>query len=668
MLRSETRGTRPFAEVGLTAGAQASQRLLINCCGTVITAERFHHKKSTGMNPSHVDFCFTALFVAKFQNSDYVQNGYQQDKTAMSLTVTAPKDGKIPLSNHHDDNDSYYNLGTYQRPITTSSPATQTWFNRGLVWCYGFNHEEAANCFQRAIDHDSACAIAYWGLAYALGPNYNKPWDLFSSPELSATAERTHRAVEQARHLAANNTDNMDNTDNPITPAEKALIDAIRFRYPRKDAPEQPDFCIWNREYADAMSSVAAQFPNDLDVAALYADAMMNLTPWQLWDIKTGEPAKGARTVEIKRVLDKALAQEGGDQHPGLLHLYIHLMEMSQTPEAGMPAADKLRGLVPDSGHLNHMPSHLDILVGDYARAVAANTEAITADEKFLKREGPMNFYTLYRSHDYHFRLYSAMFSGQSKVAFETVDLLEASVSDELLRVEQPPMADWLEAFLAMRVHALIRFGRWKDVLDLKLPQDRDLYCVTTALLHYAKGVAFAALNRVEEANRHRQLFREAVPHVKPSRTLFNNKCVDILDVAEALLNGEIEYRTGNYETAFGHLREAILRYDWLPFDEPWGWMQPVRHAYGALLLEQGHAEEALSIYRADLGIDDSLPRVHRHPNNVWALHGYHECLVKLGRTAEAKEMEPQLKRALKVADVPVRSSCFCRMSSAAKI
>ncbi|KHO01363.1 TPR domain protein [Metarhizium album ARSEF 1941] len=553
--------------------------------------------------------------------------------------------------------DGYYHLGSHHRHITTKHSVSQTWFNRGLVWCYGFNHEEAAKCFQRAIDRDPSCAIAYWGLAYSLGPNYNKPWELFAKNERIATARRTHRAVQRAKAHSAN-----------ATSAEKALIEAIQLRYPRTDAPAKADYCVWNRDYADAMASVASQFPRDLDVATLYADAMMNLTPWQLWDIKTGEPGKGARTIEIKRVLDKAMAQPGGDQHPGLLHLYIHLMEMSGTPEAGMAAADKLRGLVPDSGHLNHMPSHLDILVGDYPRAVAANTVAILADEKFLKREGPMNFYTLYRSHDYHFRIYAAMFSGQSKIAFETVDMLEASVSEDLLRVEDPPMADWLEAFLSMRVHALIRFGKWQDVLALQFPQDKELYCVTTALLHYAKGVAHAALNHVEDANLHRRLFREAVPHVRPSRTLFNNKCVDILDVAEALLNGEIEYRSGNYDAAFAHLREGILRYDWLPFDEPWGWMQPVRHAYGALLLEQGHVEEAWSIYRADLGLDDTLPRVHRHPNNVWALHGYHECCLKLGRMVDAEEMKPVLKRALDVADVPVQSSCFCRTSVAARM
>ncbi|KAG5923324.1 hypothetical protein E4U42_004997 [Claviceps africana] len=572
----------------------------------------------------------------------------------MSLSST-PKDTipGVPIrGGHNSDDDSYYNLGTHRCPITTSSPAAQTWFDRGLVWCYGFNHQEAAKCFQTALQHDATCAIAHWGLAYALGPNYNKPWELFGNKERSTTARRAHAAVEQAKALSGN-----------AAPVEKALIDAIQFRYPRLQAPQQSDFCVWNRDYADAMRSVAADFPLNLDVAALYADAMMNLTPWQLWDTKTGRPAEGARTTEIKRVLDQALSQQGGDEHPGLLHLYIHLMEMSTTPEAGMPAADRLRGLVPDSGHLNHMPSHLDILVGDYARAVTANDHAITADEKFLKREGPMNFYTLYRSHDYHFRIYSAMFAGQSRAALETVDMLEASISEDLLRMESPPMADWLEAFLAMRVHALVRFGRWHDILSLPLPVDQALYCVNTAILHYAKGIAHAALNRVPEARHHRELFRRAVPLVKPSRTLFNNKCVRILDVAESLLDGEIEYRAGNHAIAFAHLREAILRYDRLPFDEPWGWMQPVRHAYGALLLEQGHVAEALAIYRADLGLDDTLPRIQRHPNNVWALQGYHECLIKSDRLVEAKALEPQLRRALDIADVPVKSSCFCRTS-----
>lgn len=540
-----------------------------------------------------------------------------------------------------DDDDGYYNLGSFHRRISTSSAAAQRWFDRGMVWCYGFNHEEAAKCFERAAALDPTCALAHWGLAYALGPNYNKPWDLFGGRECRTTAQRTHAAVERARAVAA-------------SPVECALVDALRHRYPRAQSPAKSDFGIWNRGYADAMAAVAAAFPEDLDVAALYADALMNLTPWNLWDIRTGQPTPDSRTLEARRVLERALALDGGHQHPGLLHLYIHLMEMSQTPEAAMPAANRLRGLVPDSGHLNHMPSHLDILLGHYARAVAA-------DQKFLAREGPMNFYTLYRSHDYHFRLYSAMFAGQSRVALETVDMLEASISEDLLRVESPPMADWLEAFLAMRVHALIRFGRWQDVLAIRLPRDRDLYCVTTALVYYARGMALAALGRVGEADEQRRLFAAAVPRVKPSRTLFNNKCIDILCVAQAMLDGEIAYRAGNVDAAFDHLRESIARYDKLPFDKPWGWMQPTRHAYGVLLLEQGRVSTRPAPSTAPIWAWTTLPRVHRHPNNVWALHGYHECLLRLGKSAEAAVVEPRLKAALDHVDVPIRSSCYCR-------
>lgn len=551
----------------------------------------------------------------------------------------------------------YYDLGTHSRPVTTSSKDAQLWFDRGLIWCYGFNHEEAAKCFEKAIAADEKCAMAYWGLAYALGPNYNKPWELFGEDERKSATQRTHDAMEKAASVLAN--------DSSVSPVDQALIQALRHRYPQREAPAAADneakTSIWNTEYADAMSAVAAQFPDDLDIATLYADALMNLTPWALWDIHTGKPAEGARTLETKRVLDHALSLPTGRQHPGALHMYIHLMEMSTTPEAALPAANDLRGLVPDAGHLNHMPSHIDILVGDYDTANRANSAAVAADEKFLAREGALGFYTLYRSHDYHFLLYGAMFSGQSALALETVGRLEASITEELLLVESPPMADWLEAFLAMRIHALIRFGRWEDVLALEVPKDKDLYCVCTALIYYAKGVAHAASGRVEEAMAQQALFDEARASVKESRTLFNNVCVDILKVGAALLSGEIEYRAGNFDSAYEHLRESISLYDALPYDEPWGWMQPARHAYGALLLEQGHLEEALAVYKADLGLDNSLPRAHQHPNNVWSLHGYHECLVKLGKSDEANAISGQLKAALALADVPIKASCFCR-------
>ena len=542
-----------------------------------------------------------------------------------------------------------YDLGSYHRPVATTSAEAQEWFDRGLVWTYGFHHEEAVACFERALAIDPDCAMAWWGVAYALGPNYNKPWEFFDEAELSTTVERTREALERAQACAS-------------TPVEQALTAALDDRYPRTDPG--PDFSVWNTSYADAMGRVHAEHPDDLDVAVLHADALMNLTPWQLWDITTGTPAPGSRTLEAREVLERAMTLPGGLEHPGVLHLYIHLMEMSPTPEAAMNVADRLRDLVPDAGHLRHMPTHLDILVGDYRRAIASNSDAIRVDEKYHQRAGAMNFYTLYRSHDFHFRIYAAMFAGQSEVALSTVAQLEASIPSELLRVESPPMADWTEGFLAMRVHALIRFGRWDDILALSLPADTALYCVTTAMTHYARGVALAATGRVDEAETARASFREAVARVPASRMLFNNTCEDILEIAGAMLDGELAYRRGSFDEAFEHLRRSIALDDGLPYDEPWGWMQPTRHAYGALLLEQGHVEEAAAVYAADLGLDATLPRPQQHPNNVWALHGYHECLVALGREAEAALVAQQLALATAYADVPINASCFCRLSA----
>jgi tetratricopeptide (TPR) repeat protein len=337
---------------------------------------------------------------------------------------------------------------------------------------------------------------------------------------------------------------------------------------------------------------------------------------------------------------------------------------MSTAPERGLALADLLPALVPDAGHLQHMPSHLQVLCGDYRGAITANSRAIAADARFLARSGPMNFYTLYRAHNFHFRIYAAMLAGRSHVALETARQLEAAIPEQLLRVPSPPMADWLEGFLAMRVHVLIRFGRWSEILDLPLPDDPELYCVTTAMLHHARGVALAATGRVDEAVVERDLLHATAARVPEERMLFNNTCPDILAVAAALLDGEISYRAGRFDQAFADLRRAIDLEDALPYDEPWGWMQPTRHAYGALLLEQGHVAQALDVYAADLGVDDTLPRAVQHPGNVWSLHGLHECLTRLEHTAQARLVAQQLRIAAAVADVPITASCFCRLSA----
>lgn len=545
---------------------------------------------------------------------------------------------------------SYFDLGTYSRTISTHSKEAQDWFDQGLIWSYAFNHEEAAACFERASKADSDCIMALWGMAYALGPNYNKTWEMFDEHEIKTNISRSKTAISTAKHVG---------TALNSTEMERALINAIQFRYQDEDK----DKSTWNADYAQAMEGVYRQFGEDLDVAALYADALMNLTPWGLWELRSGEPAAGCRTLEAKTVLDRAIAQQGGAEHPGLLHLYIHLIEMSSRPEDGLPAADALRGLVPDAGHLHHMPTHLDVLCGDYRRVVTSNFEAIKADERWVARAGALNFYSLYRMHNYHFRIYGALFTGQSRVALKTAAQLEASLPDELLRTKSPPMADWLEGFFSMRLHVLIRFGRWEDIIQLELPQDEELYSTTTAMTHYAKGIAFANSYRLDKARKQRGYFAHAFSKVQSSRTLFNNTCQGILKVAQEMLEGELEYRSGNIDYGLECLHKAIVLSDSLPYDEPWGWMQPPRHAYGALLLEQGRVEDAMDTYTADLGLDDTLPRALQHPNNMWALHGYHECLVRKEgpESLLARYVKKQLLLAAASADVPIIASCCCR-------
>lgn len=475
---------------------------------------------------------------------------------------------------------------------------------------------------------------------------------MFDEEELKVTIGKIEDSNAKAKENAAS-----------ATELERAVIHAIQARVPQ--GLDEIAFRACNEAYAEAMALVYKKYPEDLDVAALYADAVMNLSAWDLWDLKTGEPTPGARSLEAKAVLDAALANEAAYAHPGILHLYVHLMEMSKTPEVALVAADHLRTLCPDAGHLVHMPSHLDILVGDYRRAIASNADACLADEKYLSEYGGDNFYTFYRLHDYHSLIYAAMFAGQYKVCIDTVTRMEASLPESLLRIQSPPMADWLENFVSVRVHVLVRFGRWKELLALEFPKDQELYCVTTAMIHYGKGIAYAATGDISNAIKQRDLLFAAVDKVPSSRIAgdFPNKSNVVLQVGKAMLDGELEYRKGNYELAFSHLETAIERDDALTYAEPWPWMMPTRHAYAALLMEQGRVEDATRAHAADLGFDDTLPRARQHPNNVWALHGYHECLLKLGRTDEAGIVRQQLRVALAVADVDVKASCYCRTS-----
>jgi tetratricopeptide (TPR) repeat protein len=474
------------------------------------------------------------------------------------------------------------------------------------------------------------------------------PWALFDARSRAAALAVCFEATERALALA-----------DRVSAVEAALIRALPARYPQATLID--DMEPWNHDFADAMRKVAATHPEALEVISVFAESLLNLTPWKMWNLRSGQPAEGARTAEAQALLEQASAQvPGAMAHPGVLHLYVHLMEMSPTPEKALKAADVLRTLVPDAGHLVHMPTHIDVLCGQYHDVVHWNQRAVEADLKYYAREGAMNLYTGYRMHDYHFVMYGAMFLGQLEPALEAVRGMAATVPEAMLRIPSPPMADYFEAYLAMEPHVLVRFGRWHDLIAMAPPEDRDLYATLTANVHYARAVAFAALGRVAEAEAEEQVFHAARDRVPEGRLLHNNTVRDLLMIATEMLRGEIEYRKGNFDVAFAHLRRSVEIDDNLPYDEPWGWMQPTRHALGALLFEQGRVAEAEAVYREDVGLGGQLSRAAVHPDNVWALRGLHDCLNARGETAEIVQVRQRLDLALARADRAVAASCFC--------
>ncbi|CAK7236581.1 hypothetical protein SBRCBS47491_009685 [Sporothrix bragantina] len=563
----------------------------------------------------------------------------------------------LPTYPARASSDPYYDLGSSAAPkITTASEEAQIWFQRALVWTYCFNHDEAISCYQQVLAHDDTCAMAYWGLSFCSGPNYNRTWALFAEPDRRRAIHDTYRYSQEALARSSQ-----------ATPWEQALIAALARRYPDDDLDRDTKTC--DRAYADAMRVFYERFGNndlDFDVVTLFADALMNVTPRKMFDTATGLPIANTPVAEVQSLLERALGQKGVDRHPGVAHYYIHLMEMSATPGAALSACDMLRDLVPDTGHTYHMPAHIDVLVGDYGRAVKYNDKACRADEKYFAQRGDaVTFYNYYRLHNYHSLIYAAMLAGKSHAALDAVNRMEATITDALLQTKYIALADWMEFFLAVRVHVLIRFGMWDDLKKLQPRPDKHVYCVTNVFVHYGQAIAHAATGEVEKADAARIRFHEASEFVPPTRLDFPNKITDILHIATAMLDGEIAYRRGEYETAFARLCDAVILEDKLPFAEPWGWMLPARHAYAALSLEQGHVEQAAHAYAQDLGLAVTPGRFHQHPNNVWALHGYHECLVRLGRQNEATSIEKQLAVALAEADVDITSSCFCRVGVA---
>ena len=540
---------------------------------------------------------------------------------------------------------AYFDLGNHHRVITTSSEVAQTWFDRGLIWLYGFNHEEAIVCFENAVAEDPDCAMAHWGIAFAIGPNYNKAWEMFERAERERSLATAQRAIVDGLAVAR------------ASATERQLLEALRTRYPSD--PETEDFGPFNDAFADAMRAIYEAAPSDLDVASLFAEALMGRTPWQLWDLERGQPRDGASTAEARAVLEQAFrADAAAWRHPGLLHMYIHLMEMSPTPELALPHGDALAQLVPDSGHLVHMATHIDVLCGEYAHVVERNREAARVDQAFTALRGAENFYTVYRIHNVHFKAYGAMFLGQKQTALAAAEELQ-----RLLPVETVAyLPDLFEAFWGMKLHVMVRFGMWDEILAEPLPDDAELFSFTAALLRYGRTLALANLERLDEAAAELEAFAAAQTAVPDSRLMFNNPAAEVLKVAAQMAHGELRYKSGEVEVGLDHLRRAGDLSDHLLYDEPWGWMQPPRHALAALLMEQEQFDEAEQVYRADLGLTDALSRPCQHPGNVWALHGLHECLMRRGMDGDAAHVKQRLDIVAARADVEISFSCFCRV------
>lgn len=538
-----------------------------------------------------------------------------------------------------------FDLGSYSRAITTTSSTAKSEFDQGLIWLFGYNHEAAAVRFEKAIIADPNCGMAHWGVAYAIGPNYNKPWEFFEADERIATLKRAHVAIAQAQALR-----------DMLLPVEAELIGALADRFP--EDPEIEDYSPWNDAFSDAMRKVYRQHSEDLDVSSLFAEALMNRTPWLLWNLSTGEPNEGSSTIEAKTVLERAFDElPGAWDHPGLLHMYIHLMEMSPTPEKALRHGDRLVDLVPDSGHLVHMATHIDVLCGDYQNVIWRNNRAAQADRKYEAIAGGENFYTLYRIHNVHFEAYGAMFLGQPEKALEASEKLMRMLPEPIVRF----MPELFESFYGKKIHVMVRFGQWHEILEEPFPEDQELYSYTTTAMRQARTIALANLGRISEAEEEQKLAITAGNAVQEGRMVFNNTAQDVLKIGDAMVDGELAFKSGRVEEGLDHLRRSVRLDDALLYDEPWGWMQPTRHALGALLMEVGHYGEAEAVYRADLGLDDTLARACQHPRNVWSLHGLHECLKRREELSETKHIKLMLDQAMARATVPIHASCYCR-------
>ncbi|RXT55578.1 hypothetical protein B6S44_10795 [Bosea sp. Tri-44] len=547
-----------------------------------------------------------------------------------------------------------FDLGLHKRTIRTASPEAQRFFDLGLNWCFGFNQEEGVKCFQRALSFDPDCVMAHWGVAYGAGPFYNLVRRDLGPQEAQAATRLASDHIQRALSLSEGSDD-----------AERLLVEALARRVQKPHPVAADEYDRWDDDYAAAMRRVHHACPDDQDVMALLVEALITRTPRRLWDLRTGRPARGADTLEALAICERGIAMAeaaGTPPHPALLHLHIHLLEMSNEPERALRSADSLTDRLPDAGHMNHMPAHIYVLCGDYERSRLASEQAIRADDLYADYAGSRNFYVTARCHDLHLMMHACMLLGQYRPALAAANKVRAIVTEDILSLhERPKLVRACEAYVSMKMHVLVRFGRWQEILDEPFPGDPEIYRVSIPMQHYARGIAHATLKDFAEAEREQELFARSRAHIGADYRFLSNYAQDTLAVGEAMLGGELDYHKGNYERAYGQLRQAVHLDDHLNYTEPWAWMHPPRHALAALLMEQGHHAEAEAVYRDDLGLTRNIQRCAQHPDNVWALHGLVECLQHRGETRERPELEHKLAAALARTDVPITSSCACR-------
>ena len=501
-------------------------------------------------------------------------------------------------------------MGNYHHPISTKSPEAQTFFDQGLTLMYGFNHAEAIRSFQKAAELDPEAAMPLWGIALALGPNYNI--DVDPAAELAA-----YEAAQKALTLAPKAPEN-----------ERAYIEALVKRYSNDP---KADLKQLGRDYSNAMGELMRKYPDDLDAATLYAESKMNLNPWKLWTLD-GKPNEG--TEEIVVVLESVLARD--PNHPGANHYYIHATEASLEPSRALPSAKRLETLVPEAGHLVHMPAHIYNRTGDYAGAARQNEIAAKVDEAYIRETGASGVYPMmYYNHNVHFLAYACSMEGRYEDARKSAEQVMAAAIPMV-----PMMPLMIEGFVPTPYLVLLRFHKWDDILQL--PKPGPNLPITTAIWHYARGVAYASTGKIQEAENEQKLFLNGVKSVSAEALFGLNQASAILNVASIVLDAEISEAKGDKKSAIVLWSKAVSAQDELSYDEPPGWYYPVRESWGGALYRNGQLEEAEVVFRADLV---------KNPRNGRSLFGLMETLKAQKKETDAEFLELQFKEAWKNAD-----------------